>query len=240
MGVYIQEFPGAMYSDDTLRLIIIAREIKKQNLQPKDINHIETLGELQSWNFVAPTDIQENIQHTWEDYHSFQGRAAQLLSDVIQSGAKLSQIGGQGSRSSGGTDPSQAKVDSPIVWTGSRRREITFNIPLMRWQKGAFADVFSPIHEFRKLGCAGMKGNIDAVSFPAIFEVRTSPADFIFFDYAALTDVQVDYKSPFIGGFPQQANLTLTFRDIRPLYRELWHDGQGSITTSMQTAGEGF
>lgn len=235
MVSFFQEFPGNMSSQDTLRLYISAKTVLKQDLQPKNNSgHIEVGSELYSWNLVAPTDIQENIQHTWEEYGSFQGRASQLKSDAFSSLAAASQITtAADGRAGGNTNPARAKVDSPIVYTGSKRLEYSITIPFMRYLGGSYKDVFEPIHNFRKLSCAGISNQIDTVDFPAIFEIYTSPADFVYIKYAALLDVQTKYEAPFVGGYPQRAECTLTFMDIQPLYRESWRDGNGLITTSI-------
>ena len=231
---YVQEFPGSMNSPDTLRLKITASKITKQDLQPKNNSgHIETGGALYTWDLVAPTDIQENIQHTWEEYSSFQGRTAQLISDTTKAVATAAQIFKGLGRGAGNTNPARAKVDSPMVYVGSKRLEYNITIPFMRYKRGSFVDVFQPIHEFRRLSCASFGSSIDTVNFPAIFEIYTSPADFIYIQYAALLDVQSKYESPFVGGYPQKAECTLTFMDIQPLYRESWLSGQGALTTSI-------
>lgn len=235
---FFQEFPGSMNSPDTLRLRIIAFDIKKQDLQPKNNSgHVEVGGKLYDWDLVAPSDIQENIQHTWEEYSSFQGRAAQYISDVSKAISSAVQIGGGFLRSGGNTDPAKSKVDSPMVYTGSKRLEYSITVLFMRWRNGAFADVFEPIHQFRKYSCASFGGSIDTVNFPAIFQIYTSPADFINIRYAALTDVQTKYESPFVSGYPQRAECTLTFMDIQPLYRESWQDGMSVVTTEMSIPG---
>lgn len=228
---FIQQFPGDTLSKDTLRLIIIARGIKKQNLQVKETNHLEYGETLATWNLVAPTDIQENIKHSWEEYHSFQGRAAQLVSDTMAGGGRLLQGTGGGDRNLGNTDPAKAKVDSPMVWTGSERLQYSFTIPFMRYQGGSYKDVFEPIHQFRKLGCASIGDSIDTIQFPAIFEIGSRPSEFLLLPYAALTNVQVTYNAPYVGSYPQRAELTLTFEDIRPLYKEWLADGaDGKLT----------
>jgi hypothetical protein len=232
---FIQKFPGGMFGEDTLRLNIYAYKIKQQNLMPKDINHIDRGGILYTWSLVAPTNIQENIQHTWEEYHSFQGRAAQLRSDAIAAITRGSQVVTGPSRYGGNTDAAKAKVDSPIVYTGSERLEYNFLVPFMRYEGGAYKDVFEPIFMFKKYSCASIGGAIDTIDFPAIFQINTTPADYIYIEYAALTNVQVTYEAPYIGGYPQKAECTLTFRDIRPLYRESWRTGAvgGIVTTGV-------
>lgn len=232
---FMQRFPGNTFSGDTLRLVIVARKMLKQNLNPKDINHVELGGIEGEWNLVAPTDIQDQINHTWEAYHSFQGRAAQLVSDTMASATSGLQVFTQETRAKGDTDPAKAKVDSPMVYTGSDRLQYSFLVPFMRWEGGSFKDVYEPIHWFKKLSCASLGGSIDTIDFPAIFTINTEPKDFITLPYAALKSVQTTYQSPFVDGYPQRAECTLTFEDIRPLYREWIQDGGGGkVTVGMR------
>lgn len=234
MGYFFrQDFPGDTMSKDTLRLLIIARDMQKQNLSPKDINHVETGATLATWNLVAPTDFQEQLGHDWEEYHSFQGRASQLVSDAYSGVARAMQIKGGFAKSDGNTNPAKAKVDSPLVYTGSQRFEYSFTIPFMRYRGGSFKDVFEPIHHFRKLSCASLGLSIDTINFPAIFEIGSRPNEFIALPYAALVNVQSTYQAPYVDGYPQRAECTLTFRDIRPLYREWFADGKGKVTVGV-------
>jgi len=231
---FFQEFPGAMNSDDTLRLMIMANKIEKQDLQPKNNpGHVEIGGLLYYWNLVAPSDIQENIQHDWEEYGSWQGRMAELKTAAEKSlASSANALGGQLTRGASNTNLALAKVDSPMVYTGSKRLEYSITVPFMRWKGGAYKDVFEPIHQFRKLSCASM-GNGDTIGFPAIFEIYTMPANFLQIKFAALKDVQTKYESPFVGGYPQRAECTLTFMDIQPLYQESWQNGKATVTASL-------
>lgn len=218
-----QHFPGGADSignTDVLRFKIYAYEILAQNLSANNPNHFERGNLLYWWNLVAPTDLQENITHNYEEYHSWQGRGAQLKSDVITATQRLAQ---GPTRAGGSTKPALNKVDSPMVWTGSERKEYSFTFTFA-WYKGATpqAEVFDPIHNFRVLSSASLTGNIDTVHAPAIFEIETYPVSIIKIDNAALTNVQVVYNAPFVRGYPARAELTLTFKDLRPLYSQLW------------------
>lgn len=233
MGGWEQTFPGGSRGLDTLRLILFAYEIRSQNLSANDPNHFELGPMVYWWNFIAPTDIQENVTHNYEEYSSWQGRGAQLKSDIIQSIQSTSQgAGGDISRKGGSTKPALNKVDSPMVWVGSERKEYSFTIPLA-WYSSASPkdDVITPIHNLRVFSSASLDGNIDTVKAPHVFEVFTSPSDFIRIDHAALTNVQVTYNAPYVAGYPQRAELTITFRDLKPLYGNLWTNGGRDKTT---------
>jgi len=237
---FIQEFPGSMYSKDTLRLMIMANSIEKQDLQPKNNpGHVEIGGLLYYWDLVAPSDLQENIQHDWEEYGSWQGRASELKTSLQKGTASMGNIlQGNVTKTSGNTSLALAKIDSPMVYVGSKRLEYNITIPFMRYRRGSYKDVFEPIHQFRKLSCASM-GNGDTIGFPAIFEIYTTPANFLQVKFAALKDVQIKYESPFVDGYPQRAECTLTFMDIQPLYQESWRNGKETVTVGTTGGGTG-
>lgn len=236
MGEFRQVFPGGSNGIDTLRIIIRAFRSEKQNLNPKLANHLVLGDPLYKWDMIAPSDIQEHISHNWEEYHSIQGRATQIRADFIKSLGKISDAASSvGQRSEGDTSAGKVKVDSPLVYAGSNRREYTFMFALMEYTN-IVNDVTEPINRFRKYSCASIVDvNADTIEFPAVFNVQTYPMPFISIDYAVLTDVQVVYNSPYKAGFPQRAELTLTFRDIRPLYTSSWEKKmENKVTTEFR------
>lgn len=254
MGSHSQQFPGG--SDNlagTLRIKIEAKKLLKQNLQPRDISHIQKGALLADWDMVAPTDIQENIQHVWEEYDSIQGTIAEALVSGHTAGMQLMELGANISTvASGGTSAidlknsnvvvPKYKIDSPLVYKGSTRREYTFTFPMMEWMD-IYGDVIDPISDFRRYSCAAIGSNsTDTIEWPAVFSVVSSPYPFILIPDAALTNVQVTYKSPYKFGMPQSADLTLTFKDLRPLYRSSWGSSDGKISVGAaneQLAGSG-
>lgn len=222
---FVQTFPGGGNEGNinTLRINIRASSCLKQNLNPKDQNHFQTGGELYSWSLIAPTDIQETVSHTWEEYSSIQGRIAQLKTDVKKSGIKSMDLFNGLSTVNGSTAAAMNKVDSPLVYTGSNRRQYNFTFPMMIHHHHGSKEVAGPIDEFRRYSCASI-GDVqaDTIEFPAIFSIESWPKPFIFVEWCALTDIQVTYNAPYRFGAPQRAELSLTFLDVRPLYRSSW------------------
>jgi len=242
-----QEFPRSGKVADLTKVNIVASELLQQHLNPREATYIEKGGELYDWSFIGFTDIQESISHTWEPYGSIQGRMSQKVTAVKESAGKLinaftsmntmskSSAGFvSAALASGTTDAAKYKVDTPLVYTGSQRRQISFTFTLMEWTD-AFNDVLSPIHEFRRYSCASIAdSSIDMVKFPAIFSVQTSPQSFVDIKDCALTDVQVTWNSPHTFGNPMRAELTVTFLDLRPLYRSSWGESNGAISSSVE------
>lgn len=245
---HVQQFPGGSANlAGTLRMKIQAWKLLKQSLQPRDISSIMKDGLLAEWDMVAPTDIDENIKHEWEEYDSIQGRIAEALAGMHTGGMKAyttttevveSTTGGKTGdiMKDSSVVMAKYKVDSPLVYKGSTRREYTFTFPLMEWTDIG-GDVIDPIADFRRYSCAAIGGSTtDAIEWPAIFSVVSTPYPFILIPDAALTDVQVRYSAPYKNGRPQKAELTLTFKDMRPLYRSSWGTDDGKVTVGAANA----
>ena len=157
------------------------------------------------------------------------------VGNSLTSAVKAGKTGEYGKiLSSGSTSNAKYKVDTPLVYTGSQRRQISFTFVLQMW-KDAYSDVLEPIHEFRKLSCAGIEGkSVDVIDWPAIFSVSTQPQGFVDIMDAALTDVQVTWGAGAqygAMGNPRRAELTVTFLDLRPLYKSSWSQGGGGVVS---------
>ena len=242
MGInYRQEFPNSGRAVELSHVRIVANSLETQNLNPRDPNHIKKGGIISSWDFIGFTDIQEGISHTWEPYGSIQGRLSELVATLktdtvktydVVSAAKAGNLGGI--LNNGSTNGAKYKVDTPLVYTGSQRRQISFTFVLQMY-KDAYTDVLEPIHEFRKLSCAGIEGkSVDVIDFPAIFSIATAPQPFVDIADAALTDVQVTWGAGAqygSAGNPRRAELTVTFLDLRPLYKSSWSEGGGGVVS---------
>lgn len=260
---HTQEFPGGSLNEQgTLRIKIRAWEMLKQNLQPRDIDHIRKGALLCEWNMIAPNDIQEQMHHSWEEYSSIQGRMANTLASALNATQNVNQTtkatinsakkiidGYKDGALAGGMDPaknamnnlmtegqviSPYKVDSPLAYVGSLRREYSFTFQLMEF-RNIHSDVIAMIEDFRRFSCASIgEGRVtDQMEWPAIFEVYSSPSPFVWIPETALTDVQTTYKAPYKMGHPQWADLTLTFKDLRPLYRSSWGKTDGKVSVEM-------
>jgi len=242
MGInFRQEFPNSGRAKELSHVRIIANSLETQNLNPRDPNHIQKGGIISSWDFIGFTDIQEGISHTWEPYGSIQGRLSELVATMktdtvktvdLTSASKAGSLGEVLSK--GSTEGGKYKVDTPLVYTGSQRRQISFTFVLQMY-KDEYSDVLEPIHEFRKLSCAGIEGkSVDVIDWPAIFSVSTSPQPFVDIADAALTDVQVTWGAGAqygAMGTPRRAELTVTFIDLRPLYKSSWSQNGGGVVS---------
>lgn len=220
-------------------------------------------SKLPVFKFLAPVEFQENIVHEYSPYESIVTRllqkgidATKFISEantVIQPAQtkidRLVQRAQKGEISTadvknaltgiiGGMTASpvpRTKLDTPLVYQDSTRREITVEFHLVD-EGNTYKDVVWPVKQLIKYSTPSY-GNEELIGFdpPHIFDVSTIPGNkLIRMKYAALVGVQPIYRSPYRDGYPTLCNLTLTFREIEPLYqRRLEEEGGGTVTVSI-------
>jgi hypothetical protein len=205
--------------------------------------------------FLGPRTISENIGHSWEAYDSIQSRIAEKVASAAKTGRDVVSLveGGKGFNTSqitnlfsntgsnygvalenvvraaynsvAGHSVPKIKIDKPLVYSTSNRRQITFELELIA-EKDPKKDIVDVIQDLMKYSCAGIsqRSNID-IEFPYFFEVTTEPSQVIKYSTCALTAVQPSYGEPWRNGYPMSAKLQLTFEDISPLFRQTIQSG---------------
>lgn len=204
---------------DILYMHVDVWEIDKQNLDARDPHNIIKGSWINDFNFFAPNEVFENIAHSWEEHDSMPGRITQKFSDVKKGAADIvstGQVIAGNSTRAGSTDSAKYKMDTPLVWNGSQRREFSFPIVLLDQDEPK--KITEVVTLFKKYSSAKIDepGTTAAIKFPYIFEVEVG--DLIYMDACALTGIQTTYGYPFIGGYPTKISMTLTFVDLKPLY----------------------
>lgn len=175
--------------------------------------------------FLAPMSYSENTIHTWENYDSLgsrllgKGKALSVHGGDIKgflSGIKNGTIGG---------NTVTKKLDTPIAFTNSNRREYIFVFQLID-EGNPEKDVFEPVRLLQKWSCAEMGKTIIDFKRPYIFTLKTLNSKMIYVKHAALESVQPTYYGPYRNGYPSKCELSVTFKDLEPLYRKSWIYGR--------------
>jgi hypothetical protein len=214
------------------------------------------------YKFMAPNEIMESIQHSWEEYDSMNSKLSQLmvsagnaigdvagsLSSIFKGGSSVDARNFAASRTQS-TVMNRQKADTPLVYKNSQRREYTFEFELMAYSD-AYNEVYKPVEELRYYSCPGLKTG-DSISFdlPYVFKVTsltgsttssTTTKSFLFMEVAALVSLQPTFKGPYIDGFPMHCTLQLTFREIPPLFRDNFYSSlmKGYVDTSKTSGGK--
>jgi len=213
--------------------------------------------------FLAPDNIQENINHTWEGFDSIQSRlmgklvgAAKLkeewtaLKDSMPALVKGEGGGGTPTKNPvglhaaavrlagkiAGTSAPKFKVDTPLRYMDSTRREITLDFNLMssgpilnEWavsESQVKRSVTDIVKDLMMYSAPAIK-NTSSIEyeFPYIWRLETYPNSFLLYEFCALSSVQPTWRAPYIDGYPTNCTVTLTFKDLSPLFRSTIKSG---------------
>jgi uncharacterized protein YukE len=222
--------------------------------------------------FLGPNEIPENIGHTWDEYDSIQSRVANKVRDAAKLGAELKSLGSglskfnvgdiskvfQSSMDNFGSAAEtlvkaaynavaahsipKIKIDTPLYYGGSERRQLVLDFNLITESDNPKNDVVDVVQDLMRYSAASSKGDVD-IEFPYYFEVWSEPGRAINYTTAALMAVQAAWTGPWLGGYPTACKMSLTFKDISPLYRQTISKGSiinvinRSDTRSKQARG---
>lgn len=199
--------------------------------------------------FLAPLNLNENIVHHWEAYESVASRLAQKVRSAVKLGSEVRAMGQiadrinladvqkafENSSQNEGQSIEQyiakayravpssripnIKVDTPLYYSNSDRRQIVFEFQLFHENVSSNPEdaLINPIQELMKYSSPDLISDIN-IEFPYMWDVRTYPNEFIKYTTCALVGVQPTWNSPYIYGVPSNCNLQLTFMDLSPLY----------------------
>jgi hypothetical protein len=191
-----------------------------------------------TFKFLAPETIIESHNHDWQPYESIQSKILQKvlgwkkgigegkdiynnltqrinkLNGKLPSGQQMSNIltGGFG------TETPKWKVDTPLAYTNSQRRQWQFTFQLADARGGI--EVIEAVKQLMKYAAPKAEADEIAIRFPWLFEIVTEPAGLLEADYAAMTSIQPSWMSPYIKGRPSRCELTLSFTDMSPLFEK--------------------
>jgi len=187
-----------------------------------------------SFQFLAPNEIGENIGHSWETYDTISSRLAGKAADIKNLGAEgtAAKKGAEGAikgAESGSTEQARggltagaagaaiakSRVDTPLNYKDSTRREYNFTFQLLKMEK---SDPLEIIRKLEELSCASYGKGPTGIEYPHIFRIETNPPGLINVKNAALTAVQPTFKGPYVDGRPIAADVQLTFKELDPLY----------------------
>jgi len=197
------------------------------------------------FNFIAPEEMMETVQHDWSEYESWVNR----LGGLLQTGAKLKadlkgisttvkQMVDKGTQSfeegnssimtnylkhmNPETGIPQTRIDSALVYSGSQRREWNFTVHLAAF-KNPIKEIAKPVFWLMKLSSPQKVEGSVYIDAPYVFKFKTydnyaNSNNLIYSNWCALKSVQPTWTGPYIRGYPLRCDLTLTLTEIEPLY----------------------
>ena len=202
------------------------------------------LGDLgDTWKFLAPQQIMESINNSWEPWESISSRLAgkgKEFKDMTNEAAsiwkalKSQKKGldiGNAFKGLSSVSKSNIKVDTPLVYENSERREYTLQFNLTAKDQSDSMDMMSSVVSLKSHSLPRRTDDSYGlgIELPYIFRVTSESLDMpfpsgmsmIFLEVAALTSVQPTYMAPYDNyGNPMRIELTCTFKELPPLYKD--------------------
>lgn len=215
------------------------------HLQPFKVNNLNVVPRTAIWDidaiengrmsFAIVEGWSEKIAHQWDKFDSITSGVLNKVTKMGDAflrtwGVTKSAVVAGASGSISADDISEhafnAKVDEALIYKDSPRREMTFSLNLAA-HTNPITEVIEPVKLLQKYSSAEAEDTFH-FNWPYIFDVTVSSvgAAFIRMQHAALVNVDVEWKMPFIkagrggGVYPGVAALTLSFIELDPLYRQ--------------------
>lgn len=134
-----------------------------------------------------------------------------------------------------------SKVDAAVTYRNTPHREFTFTFELICSSPSkAREQVFYPANRLMELSCADKEVSDLKLTPPYIFNVYTEPFKFIQMKNAALISVQTNWKQPYHKGYPSQATVTCSFKEIDPAYRSTFNvNSKNGNSSKVKTSSIG-
>lgn len=205
------------WADNVLWIELTPKKIAEQKVVTATTLQLETgiAPGAEVYNFLAPNEFQENINHTWEPLENIMSGLSQKIASTSSSFEQGTEV---------------YKVDTPLLYKDSNRREVTFLFQLSATGKTGSnpkIEVIDPVKNLMKWSTADLSGVVSSseIELPYLFQIRTklgtggSYKDIVNIRAAAMSSIQPSYFNPYIEGFPTRCELTLTFIDVEPLNR---------------------
>ena len=193
-----------------------------------------------AFQLLAPQQIMETINNSWEPWETLSSRLAGKGREVLELGEDFQSLAGafksqmkgikvgEFFRNLGKRERSNYKVDTPLVYENTERREFTFQFNLVSNTNG-----YEMMRIVRDLQRFSTPTRTDAwygygIELPHIFKLECIPKSLEGYwdilskcNYMALTSIQPTYMAPYDEkGQPMRIELTLTFKELDPLYSD--------------------
>jgi len=216
------------FTEDSLWLEVQAYEILEQDSVDASSKGIKKMIIDDPMLFLMPSTFSTTINHTYDNANSIAQPFAQKMAEFKKLGKDLS---------GGGKNIVTNKYDTPLTFMDTDRRILNVTVGLQD-QGDTKSDVFLPVRALESYSCPEKTPGSFNLEMPYIFTVKTIDSDLIYFENAVLSSVQPTWYGPYRGGYPTKCELTLEFKDLEPLYRNLLFNGyvSGNVTNSTNNS----
>lgn len=244
----------------TLWIHFTVKELNSQSANGRSKIGATSINE--KFKLIAPKELSTNLGHTWGEYESMSSRIAETGEKVSKTMAEAGTVwkglkaGVSGGAAAGvaalkSTPVRWHRQDTAITYSDSDRREINLSFELAAY-KDPKKEVFDIVRKFEVYSCPSMiQSWNNKVVPPYIFSINSvfgenTYVDLLNIENAALVAVSPTYSFPYLyatnisPGYPCKCELTLTFREIDPLYRTNFNYEDQSKKLIVTTDNEDF
>lgn len=153
--------------------------------------------------------------------------------NVAETGRQVYSGGMRLQNALGRAKVANVKIDTPLVYENSERRQVTFEFNLVAIEN-AKIEVYDIVKTLEYYAAPTSIDNL-RVNPPYIFSIRTEPGNIVWMSKSVLESIQPTWKAPYNKeGLAQSCQLTLTFKDMKPLYKGTLDEGGYTITTGTK------
>jgi len=226
-------------------------QVRKIDTQPAVFtgskNIVLTSDIIETYEFLAPQQLTENIGHDWQPYETIGSRIGDVgakyyntvkqatehasgpINGIVDWLSSLTKTQKEGSTTTSNNNYSPnvtpntiAKVDTPLVYTDTRRREYTWSFEMMAYTGST--GIVECVKSLINFSCTKFNPSTITMDIPYVFMITTKPSGFFTIGPAALTAVQPNYIAPYNinnnAVEPTKCELSLTFTELKPLYKD--------------------
>lgn len=211
-----------------------------------------------TFKIAMPDEFAINLGHEWNRYESMTARMATVMEKFYAAKVQLyggtkgligmwgGENGGINSNffeqvlgsASNNENILYSRIDSPLVYKQSTPIEYNLAFKFSAYNKGEARMINDMVKQLMFLSCPAKKtGNRVLIEPPRLFEVKSYHNDsgsktILNIKNAAMVQIQPTFGYPYIDGMATNIGLTMTLRDITPVFNESFGGATGSITAS--------
>lgn len=236
-------------SNEAVWIKLTAYRIKSQSAGAR-INLLDTIEPVPGaiFEFLAPNEIMETLSHEYGSYDSIASRMSQVTGALGKTAEEIKGVGhsvleatrhGNSLKSAANAAAGQInqtnvefyRPDEAMVYQNTNRRGIEFSFKLFECgdPKKYIVDI---INELLSMSSPQKTDNLSGILPPYLFHIQTSNVVFLDIEACALESVQYTYSAPYINGYPSSCELTLSFKQILPVFDDLFSNIKKISVTS--------
>lgn len=189
------------------------------NMSQKIVNGVNESSAIQ-----AMIKLPQNLTNTQNAINGDESKWGDPMT-VLKKGAVLTASSG-----------TQLRMDEAKLFKNTERQILTLNFTLGVWKSSSgssytdklYNDIVLPVKSLQWCSSAYAK-DLFTIEYPSIFSLKIKTENgsksLLEMEYCVCTAVQPTFKAPWVNGMPMTCDLTLTFENLLPIYKQTFQNG---------------